>query len=170
MMNSYANTEKMNDDEFLCKHTQSAEFTSINPSAISSSDILSDKGREHGQSPDSQETITDELSSSETHATRISKNLHPDDLHASKGFSEVQDLLVSGRYLESGESDYHSSESESTNSPTNLKINRQYSREKGQDLFQIQTMMIVLRRIWYGWTNMIRRPNLFRKLLFQKIF
>ena len=49
-------------------------------------------------------------------------------------------------------------------------IHRQYSREKGQDLFQIQTMMVVLRRIWYGWTNMIWRPNLLRKLLFQKIF
>ena len=27
--------EKMNDDDLLCKHTQSAEFTSINPTAIS---------------------------------------------------------------------------------------------------------------------------------------
>ena len=65
------------------------------------------------------------MSSSETCVTRISKNLNPDDLHASKGFSEVQDLLVSGRYLESSESEYHSSESEFINSPTNLKINSQ---------------------------------------------
>ena len=70
--------EKVNDDDFLWKHIQSAELTSINLSAISSScqsDILSDKGHEHGQSPDSQETITDELSSSETYVTRISKTL-----------------------------------------------------------------------------------------------
>jgi len=94
--------EKMNDDDLQCKYTQSAEFSSLNPTAISSSvqsDILSDEGREHEQSPDSQETITEELSSSETYVTRISKNLHPHDLHASKGFSEVQDLLVSGRYI-----------------------------------------------------------------------
>ena len=65
------------------------------------------------------------MSSSETCVTRISKNLNPDDLHASKGFSEVQDLLGSGRYLESSESDYHSSESEYIYSPTKLKINPQ---------------------------------------------
>ena len=101
-------TEKMNNDESLCKHTQSAELTSINTSAISSSDILSGKSRKHEQSTDSQETITDE-SSSETRATRTPKNLKQDTL---KGFSEVQDGLGSGRYLESSESDYHSSDSE----------------------------------------------------------
>jgi len=98
----------MNNDESLCKYTQSAELTSINTSAISSSDILSGKSRKHEQSTDSQETITDE-SSSETRATRTPKNLKPD---TSKGFSEVQDVLGSGRYLESSESDYHSSDSE----------------------------------------------------------
>ena len=92
----------------------------------------------------------------ETYVTRISKNLNPDDLHASKGVSEVQDLLVSGHSLESSESDYHSSESEYINSPTKLKINPQTIQlRKRSDLFQIQTMMVVLRRIWYGWTNMI---------------
>jgi len=75
----------MNNDESLCKYTQSAELTSINTSAISSLDILSGKSRKHEQSTDSQETITD-VSSSETCVTRISKNLNPDELHASKGF------------------------------------------------------------------------------------
>ena len=114
--------------DLLCKHTQSTELTSKNTAAISSafqSDILSDTGREPGQSPDSQETISDDMLSPETNVTRISKNLHPDDLHASKGVSEVQDLLVSGHYLESSESDYHSSESEYINSPTKLKISPQ---------------------------------------------
>jgi len=114
-------TEKMNNDESLCKYTQSAELTSINISAISSSDILSGKSREYGQSTDSQETITD-VSSSETRATRTPKNLKPD---TSKGFSEVQDVLGSGRYLESSESDYHSSDSEYICNPTTLKINPQ---------------------------------------------
>ena len=75
--------EKMNNDEFLCKHTQSAELTSINLSAISaisSSDIMSGKSRKYEQSTDSQETITD-VSSSETRATRTPKNLKLDESH-----------------------------------------------------------------------------------------
>ena len=73
---------------------------------------------------DSQETITD-VSSLETSATRTPKNLKLDESHTSKVFSEVQDVLGTGRYLESSESDYHSSDSEYICNPTTLKINPQ---------------------------------------------
>ena len=45
--------KKMDNDDFLCKHTQWAEFTTINPTAISSSfqpNILLDEGRKQEQS------------------------------------------------------------------------------------------------------------------------
>ena len=78
----------MNYDDLLCEHTQSAEVTTINPTAISSSsqpNTLLDESRKRDQSPDSQETVTDEMLSSENNVTRISKNLHSDDLNASEG-------------------------------------------------------------------------------------
>ena len=118
--------KKMNYDDLLCEHTQSAEVTTINPTAISSSsqpNTLLDESRKQDQSPDSQETVTDEMLSSENNVTRISKNLHSDDLNASEGLFEVQDFLDSGHDLDLSESEDPSSDSEYTNSPINLKIN-----------------------------------------------
>ena len=89
--------KKMDYDDFLCEHTQSAEFTTINPTAISSSsqpNTLLDEGRKQDQSPDSQETVTDEMLSSEINITRISKNLHSDDLIALKGLFECCVMMI----------------------------------------------------------------------------
>ena len=79
----------MSGDDFLCRHAQSTELTSKNPAEVSSVnkfDIMSEAGREPGQSPDSQETISENNLAPEIDEKEISKNLHPDELQTSKGF------------------------------------------------------------------------------------
>ena len=107
----------MSVDNLLCKHTRSIELICKNPAKdspvkkVKKVDIMSDAIRERGQSPDSQETISDNNLSLEIDEKEISKNLHLDELQTSKGFSGNPDLLDSKCYLESSESDCHSSES-----------------------------------------------------------
>ena len=67
-------------------------------------DIMSDAGREHGQSPDSQETISDNNLAPEIDEKEISKSLLPVELQTSKGFSGNQNISDSNCYLESSES------------------------------------------------------------------
>ena len=91
---------------------------------------MSDAGREPGQSPDSQETISDNNLAPEIAEKEISKNLLPDDLQTSKGFSGNPDLSDSNCYLESSESDCHSSDSDYISSPTSYDNNPQTEKKR----------------------------------------
>ena len=131
---------------------------------------MSDAVRERGQSPDSQETISDNNLSPEIDEKEISKNLPLDELQRSKGFSGNLDLLDSKCYLESSESDCHSSDSDYISSPTSYDYNPQAEKgENCRERFQFQTILVELRRIWNGRTDVIYVPNLFQGLQFQKI-
>ena len=59
-----------------------------------------------------------------------SKNLPPDELQTSTGFSGNPDFLDSKCYLESSESDCNSSDSDYINSPTHYDNNPQMEKKR----------------------------------------
>ena len=100
---------KLSGDDFLCKSTQSTELKCKNPAedlSVNKIDTMAEVIFESGQSPDSQETISDN--------SLLQEKDKPDELQTSKGCSENSDFLDSKCYLESSESDCSDSDYIST--------------------------------------------------------
>ena len=85
---------------------------------------------ESGQSPDSQETISDNSLLPEIDEIETSKNLPPDELQTSTGFSGNLDFLDSKCYLQSSESDCYSSDSNDINRPMIYDNNPQMEKKR----------------------------------------
>ena len=98
-------TNKMSGNDFLCKHTQPTELASKKldeSSYVNTFDIMSDADRELDQSQNFQENVSDNM-------------LSPVD---------------SKCYLESSESDYHSTESDYISGPTICDNNQQTEKKR----------------------------------------
>ena len=81
---------KLSGDDFLCKISQPTFVICKNPAedpSVNKMDTMSEAILESGQSPDSQETISDTSLLPEIDEIETSKPLPPDELQTSTGFS-----------------------------------------------------------------------------------
>ena len=133
-------------------------------------DIIPGASREHGQSPDSQETISDNNLASEIDEKEVSKTFIPMNYKHQKVFLEIrisQTQIVI--WNQASQIDFVLILSISAVLQGMIIIHRQKRRENHRERFQFLTTLVELRRIWNGRTNVIYVPNLFQWLQFQKI-
>ena len=132
---------------------------------------MSDAVRECGQSPDSQETISDNNLSPEIDEKEISKtfilmNYKQQKVLWKSGSFRLKVLVI---WNQASQIVILLILIISAVLQVMIIIHRQKRREICQERFQFQTTLVELRRIWNGRTNVIYVPNLFQGLQFQKI-